>query len=131
MKLVVNRCFGGFGLSPEAIKQLAEMKGRECHLFHKRGGAYVPWTPEDGEGAYAFDVPNPNDFDKDVLWDNHYISPDPERDDPHLVQVVELMGDKASGCSAKLEVVEIPDDVEWEIMEYDGQETIYDVHRVW
>ena len=131
MKLVVNRCFGGFNLSPEATKQLAEMKGRECHLFQVRGGEYVPWTPEVGPRAYAFDVPNPNDFDGDDLWDNHNIYLDPERNDPHLVQVVELMGDKASGCSAELEVVEIPDDVEWEIMEYDGQETIYDVHRVW
>jgi hypothetical protein len=32
---------------------------------------------------------------------------------------------------AELKVVESPDDVEWEIEEYDGIEWIAEVHRTW
>lgn len=50
---------------------------------------------------------------------------------PELVQVVEELGDKANGPYSKLEVVEIPDDVEWYIDDYDGIETIEEAHRSW
>ena len=56
----------------------------------------------------------------------------PERDDPNLVRVVECLGsEQASGRCAYLEVIEIPDDVEWEIMEYDGMEWVAEKHRTW
>jgi hypothetical protein len=53
------------------------------------------------------------------------------RTDAKLVECVETLGEKADGRFAELKVVEIPDDVEWEIDEYDGLETIHEVHRVW
>lgn len=48
-----------------------------------------------------------------------------------LIQVIEELGEDASGTCAKLVIVEIPDDVIWEIEEYDGWETIEEVHRSW
>ena len=54
-----------------------------------------------------------------------------ERNDPVLVQVVETLGDKANGRCAKLRIVEIPDNVNWEISEYDGNESVEEVHRSW
>lgn len=56
---------------------------------------------------------------------------DLDRDDYDLVTVVEGLGDKANGSHAKLKVVEIPADVEWDIGEYDGVEHVYEVHRTW
>ena len=56
---------------------------------------------------------------------------DESRADPLLVQVVEQMGEKASGELADLDIVEIPDDVNWELDEYDGFESIHEVHRSW
>lgn len=53
------------------------------------------------------------------------------RDDPHLVQTVLELGRKANGPYAELKVVTIPDDVEWQIDEYDGNEWIAEVHRTW
>ncbi|NQW80052.1 MAG: hypothetical protein HQ445_02630 [Polaromonas sp.] len=53
------------------------------------------------------------------------------RTDPHLVAIVEEMGAEASGACAGLKVVEIPDDVEWFIEEYDGLEHIAEEHRTW
>lgn len=37
----------------------------------------------------------------------------------------------AYGDCADLKIVEIPDDVEWVIEEYDGIEYVSEVHRTW
>lgn len=57
--------------------------------------------------------------------------PDIERDDPKLVECVEKMGQEASGELAELQIVEIPDDVQWCIEEYDGIEWVAEQHRTW
>ena len=51
------------------------------------------------------------------------------RDDPHLVQTVEQLGELADTRYSRLKVVEIPDDVEWYIEEYDGMEWVAEAHR--
>ena len=53
------------------------------------------------------------------------------RDDEHLIAVIELMGSAADGRHAELKVVEIPDDVNWCIEEYDGKEWVAERHRTW
>jgi hypothetical protein len=84
MKIVINKCYGGFGLSEEAEELYIQKKNISGSL---RG---------------------------DIL-----------RNDSVLVEVVETLGDKASGIYSKLKVVEIPDDVtDWRIEEYDGWEHI-------
>lgn len=54
-----------------------------------------------------------------------------ERTNPFLVQVVEELGDAANGRNAKLCILEIPDEVSWEISDYDGMEHITQVHQTW
>jgi hypothetical protein len=90
MKIVINTCYGGFGLSKEALA-----------LFNERSR-----TVE----TYDFVI---------------------KRDDPILVEVVEQLGEDASGHFADLKVVEIPDDVEWGIEEDNGHEWIAEKHRTW
>lgn len=90
MKIVINACYGGFGLSKEALA-----------LFNERSGAVV---------TYDFNI---------------------KRDDPILVEVVEQLGEAADGDYAELKVIEIPDDVQWQIEEYDGNEWIAERHRTW
>lgn len=79
MKIVVNKCFGGFNVSDEAARKLG-------------------------------------------LSDGYHIV---SRVDDRLIKMVEEDADKTSGPSAKLRVVEIPDDAtDWELNDYDGRETI-------
>lgn len=54
-----------------------------------------------------------------------------QRDDPVLIKIVEDLGAEANGSYAKLKVVEIPDDVDWAIDEYDGKERVAEKHRTW
>jgi hypothetical protein len=67
---------------------------------------------------------------------------DLDRSDPRLVKAVEELGNRAA-CDTEdgecrfhlsgtnLKVVEIPDDVEFFIDNYDGAETIRENHRTW
>lgn len=101
MKVVINICNGGFGLSLTAQERYLELKGESSSL-------------------------QDNDCDKDRFYDKGV-----KRNDPFLVQVVEELGDKSFGCCAELKIVEIPDDVDWYIEEYDGNEWVSEAHRTW
>lgn len=136
MKVVVNKCYGGFSLSPAGVAALAKRKGRKCYFF--TGGLsqpYVRVTQTDAAESFmftAFDVPVAPDTNNNEAWEKHYLTCCPEdRTDPDLVAVVEKMGRKANGSCAELRVVEIPDGVDWELDEYDGIETIHEKHRSW
>lgn len=153
-KIVINACFGGFSLSMQGVKRWAEIKGIPCHFFYQPDfdGPYVPCAVGSDlplDLFWAFKTPNPNqDLPKqgedwhglsleDRQESNRKFSEmqisccDIPRDDSALVQVVEEMGEAANGRCAKLEIVEIPDDVDWEIAEYDGNEHIAEKHRTW
>lgn len=65
-------------------------------------------------------------------WDEISIDIRPDdRADPLLVQTVEELGEAANGAHAELKIVEIPDGTKWEIDEYDGMESIHEVHQSW
>jgi hypothetical protein len=64
-------------------------------------------------------------------WDGFGYAFDRDRANPDLVRCVETLGSAASGTLANLKVVEIPDDVEWQIDEHQGIESIHEVHRSW
>ena len=53
------------------------------------------------------------------------------RDDEHLIAVVELMSEEANNRFSELKIVEVPDDVNWYVEEYDGQEWVAERHRTW
>jgi hypothetical protein len=53
------------------------------------------------------------------------------RDDPNLLTVVETLGKKANGRGASIKIVEIPDDVQWELHDYMGQEHVAEICRIW
>lgn len=56
---------------------------------------------------------------------------DNDRTNLELIECVEQLGKEANGRSADLKVVEIPDDIEYSIEDYDGSEHIAESHRTW
>jgi len=135
MKIVINKCYGGFGLSHEGKMHYAKLKGLTLHVYvddRRTKLGYKP-APKDVSSIASYSlmystvvVKTKKDLD-DGYWDYGDIP----RDDPHLVQTVEDLGDKANGSHAKLRVVEVPDDVKWEVEEYDGMEWVAEVHQTW
>ena len=65
------------------------------------------------------------------ITDPNFHSGGIPRDDEHLIAVVELMGRAANGGYAELKIVDVPDDVNWYIEEYDGREWVAERHRTW
>lgn len=107
MKIVLNKCYGGYNISDEAVIRLRELGCQE---------------------AIAYKMEKENDD----LWGKDWNSLlDGDRTNKHLVQVVEELGSRANGACAQLEVVEIPDGVRWEISDYDGMETVAEPRTVW
>lgn len=139
-KIVINRCFGGFGLSPEALLQLIERGCRvlECQTIAEYtggggfGGTLDKFAPL--RNGYTVQLFGSSPMDVIVKGDSVWTytrSNDDTRCDPDMVAVVEALGDAANGPHARLEVVEVPDDVQWTIEEYDGQEHVAEKHRTW
>lgn len=58
---------------------------------------------------------------------------DNNRTEPILIQVVQQLQSSASNENhpSKLKIIEIPDDIKWEIQSYDGKEAVVEVHRRW
>lgn len=90
MKILINKCFGGFEFSDEFIEEYTKRTGTSFYCIKEYRTA--------------------ND----------------------IIELFEEMGsERSSGELSELEIVEIPDDVEWEVHDYDGNEWIAEVHRTW
>jgi len=53
------------------------------------------------------------------------------REDPVLVEVVRELGEAANGRFATLQIMEIPEEVEYEIYSWNGMESVHEVYQVW
>lgn len=103
MKIVKNSCYGGFGLSDKACERMIEL-------------GYIGLKKISGEPSFGGSYLREDDIPR-----NH----------PLLIQVVEELEEDANGHCAELEIIEIPDDIDWVIEEYDGNEWISERHRTW
>lgn len=141
MKVVINNCYGGFGLSSKAMYEYAKRKGITLHRYCTRADnpEIVERLSETAGEAFWFGYYVTKDFgdtlDRETFWktagDCIFNPSDIDRDDPDLVAVVELLQGEAGDDCSSLKVVEIPDDVDYEIEEYDGNEWVAEKHRTW
>ena len=117
MKIVINDCFGGFGLSDAAFEKFLDRKG-------------IAWEkhPRGDYGWHEYYHAGHLGDDEHYLYSRNMIE---DRSDSDLVAVVEEMGKEANVFCAELKVIEIPDGVEWHISEYDGIEHVAEDHRTW
>lgn len=141
-EIVINRCWGGFSLSIKAVRRYAELSGFQIYIYLNKGDyskeecervdtdeelikdrLKICWYFKKDFGKTINKLPEGDEF-----W---FDEKDIKRDDEILVQVVKELGSEANGQHANLKVVKIPSDVEWEIDNYDGMETIEEKHRKW
>ena len=128
MKVVINKCWGGFGLSELAYKALIK-KGWTVTFLTKEGN-YKNSNADicDTQGGKYPSEYYINGYRYGLVGDKD----DPElRSHPDLIGVVEKLGKKANGPCAQLEIIEIPDGVKFYIDDYDGMESVNEDHRSW
>ena len=102
MKVLVNECYGGYGISVEAGKLWLERKAIPYEIY------------EDGYNLILI-------INGERQYISHYIS----RTDETLIEIFEEKGSEfTSGRHAELALEEIPDGCEYDIHEYDGTEYI-------
>lgn len=140
MKIVINRCYGGFGLSPEALLWLHKSGAAQLTPYKKYYGIDDSERGQQNKALYAYDLAkfkeymaHGGDFLVTVFDESgeniiDYIGP---RDHHKLVECIETLGEKSFGECAKLKIVEVPDGIEWEVNEYDGMEVVEERHRSW
>lgn len=87
VKIVYNACYGGFGLSDEALDLYEKLSGKR---------------PE---------------------WHDDFV-----RHDPHLVAVVEQLGERANSRYSNLCIAEVPSGTSYRIDEYDGLESVMTIN---
>jgi hypothetical protein len=124
-KIVINTEHGGFQLSQKAIQKLIDEHGYEKTSVNEDG---------EYENPEADIVSDEGVFEDKDLTETYLMHTfvDSVRADPSLVQVVEELGEsEASGKLSQLKVVEVPDDVDWEIVNRDGLEHVAEKHRTW
>jgi hypothetical protein len=124
-KIVINSCYGGFSLSEKGIKRYAELKGINLYIEPADFGYVTYWTipKEELAGIIKYDdwheaTPEAKRISNE-LYDKYTLSTrNFDRTDPILVQVVEELGEKASGNGAKLIVVQLEKGTKYRIEEF-------------
>lgn len=114
--IVVNKCYGGFGLSEAGVMRYAELKDIDIYPQYSRFGLPTNYYTKPLGEATVDDL-----FHVDEI----------PRHDPALVQVVEELGENANWSCSKLEIEVIPLGIPYRISEYDGMEEIYLFEDFW
>lgn len=95
MPVVINKCYGGYGLSDKASHMLAEKKGLKIRKEYS-------WVIENTHNSLNSVIP---------------------RNDPDLIEIVLKLGKAASDECSELVVVNV--EVTIEIENYDGMEKVH------
>lgn len=136
-KVILNKCYGGFDVSKEAYMLYAKKKGLTLYLYESefinKKFIYKKINNDDSIFRHYFTKDmgdnieiNNEDYEKYCLYlrDEH-------REDPILIEVIEELGEKTNGRFGNLKIVEIPDDLDYVIDEYDGIETLHQRVQEW
>ena len=123
MKYVLNKCYGGFGLSTEAFEWLMKEKDWKVAGYNDEGNYADPTAPITDSGSDSFGG-------RYYLKDNYQLE---VRCNPDLVECIETLGEKANGMCADLQVVDCPlgPTEGIEIDEYDGIESLQTIPDRW
>lgn len=139
MKVVIATTHCGFTPSPVLVQKYLDRKGKECHVYELIDKTVAAWVPTDiyHHGLiFIFTkyygpkvdlgIVNDEDHFNPFWWEKQY------RTDPDFIAAVESMTEQEIAAErSTYKVVEIPDDVQWQLESDEGIEWIAEKHRTW
>lgn len=142
MEIAVNKCYGGFSPSMKGHREYLKLKGKKSFFYKQTKYKFKAGVEEytriddlsqdDTNGCFHCYT---KDLGKivDKLPNKDYVSlrEDEIRIDKDFIKVVKELGSEVNTSVSNIQIVEIPDDVDWEIDEYDGIESVHEKHRSW
>jgi len=135
MEIAVNKCYGGFKLSEEAILELIKMnsdlvKKSKLSEWEKDGLDFSSRLELFKDGFRKHRFYHLLEKDGEIYsYDRAYNYKNRTHQD--LIKVIKKLKNKVNTSVSKIEIIQIPDDVDWEIDKYDGIESIHEKHRSW
>ncbi len=136
-KVILNKCYGGFYVSPEAYKLYAKKKGLDLFTYKLNSSKYFGTYQKVDSSDSIFVLYTTKDLGDtatiDDIQENSLSLNEELREDKTLIEVVEELGEKANTRYSDLKIVEIPDDVaeDYIIDDYDGIETLHKRVQEW
>lgn len=131
-KIIINKCYGGFGFSPEVFKWLVKNKGWKAVEINDQTPSmhdeFKQFLTDNNADCYYYSRSK-----YQMLNGKYYENEDKhcKRTDPDLIEAVEKLGPRASGELSSLKIVQIPANIKWEIDDYDGIESVHEAHESW
>jgi hypothetical protein len=129
MKIILNKCFGGFDVSRKAYELYCKKIGKTAYFYglDYDNDCYVRELQEESLIFYCLTKDYGNTVaEEDINWKEDHLNLNrSHREDSVLIEVVEELNSAANGICANLKVVEIPDGTYYEIDDYDGRETLH------
>lgn len=135
-KVILNKDYGGFGISKKGYELYVKKKGLDLYMYETEfmGKDFI-YKKTDNDVLFT------QYFTKD-FGDNADISEkdyrhynlnldEGHREDPILIEVLEELKEEANGNYSNLKIVEIPDDLDYVIDNYDGIETLHQKVQEW
>jgi len=131
-KIAYNACYGGFGLSHDAIMRYAALKGLTIYPFvdcRTEDGSLLPYnapnrfrraTEKESQTAFLVHYCTTPEYSDETYWSPY----DAYKDRADSIQVIEELGENANGQCAKIRLEEVPSGTLYRIDEYDGLESV-------
>lgn len=130
-KVILNKCYGGFGVSDKVYEEYAKAKGFELFRYVAKDIHKFVITDNKNSFLVHYSKIYLGEQCEDIPTEAFLYLNSEYREDKTLIDIVERLGEEANGRYAKLVVVEIPDDLDYVIDEYDGIETLHQKIQKW
>lgn len=135
-KVILNKSYGGFGISRMGYELYAKKKNLDLYMYETEfKGEHCFYKKTDNDALFTqyftkdfgdnVDISEEDYKNYNLYLDKGY------REDPILIEVIEELKEKANSNFSDLKIVEIPDDLDYVIDDYDGLETLHQRVQEW
>lgn len=139
MEILLNKDYGGYNLSFYAKTEILKKKGVDFYVYQRvenqrfyEKATFIHAVSHSEDLSYN-SVLVTDDYGDIVSYGHKAFFEDADkmkeifksRTDKDIIDVVKKLSEDANGPFSKIVVIEIPDDCFYEIVDYDGVETVF------